>query len=114
MYKGGIGDIVVTVLAIGPKVRWFRPADDNGFLRAIEIHNTTSFGGEVKPSAPCRKIYGMSKKPAQYEIDNSSAKFTAISRHVSPDSLLGVSAGICHRALMDESGMIRTQDGEAQ
>jgi hypothetical protein len=28
-----------------------------------------------------------------------------------PTSLLGISAGICYRALVDESGMIRTQEG---
>jgi hypothetical protein len=39
----------------------------------------------------------------------SSAKFTAISRQLSPDLLLGVSAGICQRGLVDESGMIITQ-----
>jgi hypothetical protein len=32
------------------------PAEDNGFLRAIKIRSTLSFGGEVKPSAPRRKI----------------------------------------------------------
>jgi len=53
----------------------------------------------------------MLKNPAEYERDILSAKFTVISRQVSPDSLLGVSAGICQRALVDESGMIRTQMG---
>jgi hypothetical protein len=33
----------------------------------------------------------------------------AITRQVSPDSILDVSAGICQRALMDETGMITTQ-----
>jgi hypothetical protein len=36
-----LGGLVVSVLATGPKVRGFR--------------STTSFGGEVKPSVPCRK-----------------------------------------------------------
>jgi hypothetical protein len=54
----------------------------------------------------------MLKNSAVYERDILSAKFTAISRHVSPDSLLGVSAGICQRALLDESGMIRTHMGK--
>jgi hypothetical protein len=49
------------------------------------------------------------KIPEKYGKDISSAKFTDISRYVSPDSLLGVSAGICHRALVGESGMIRIQ-----
>jgi hypothetical protein len=53
----------------------------------------------------------MSKNPAEYERDISLAKFVAISRQVSPDSLLGVSIGICHRALVDESGIIRTRMG---
>jgi hypothetical protein len=33
----------------------------------------------------------------------------AISRQASHDSLLGVSAGICHRALVDETAMIINQ-----
>jgi hypothetical protein len=36
----------------------------------------------------------MLKNPAEYERDTSSAKRTVISRQVSPDSLLGMSAGI--------------------
>jgi hypothetical protein len=43
----------------------------------------------------------MLKNPAEYKIDISSAKFTANSLQLSPDSLLGVSAGICQRTLMD-------------
>jgi hypothetical protein len=39
---------------------------------------------------------------------------TAISRHICPASLLGVPVGYCQRGLVDESGMIRTQIGNAQ
>jgi hypothetical protein len=39
---------------------------------------------------------------------------TAVSRQVSPDSLLYVSTGNCRGALVDESGMIRKSDGDAQ
>jgi hypothetical protein len=49
-----LGGIAVTVLAARPKVRGFKPED--GFLRATKIRTTTSFGGEVKPSAPCPEI----------------------------------------------------------
>jgi hypothetical protein len=48
---------VVSVLATRPKVRGFDP--DRGqwiFLRVIQIRSTTSFGGEVKPSVPCRRF----------------------------------------------------------
>jgi hypothetical protein len=32
------------------------PGEDDCFLRTIKIRNKTSFGVEVKPSVPCRKI----------------------------------------------------------
>jgi hypothetical protein len=53
----------------------------------------------------------MLKNTAEYERDSSSAKFTAIFRHVFPALLPDVSADYCRRALVDESGMIRTQMG---
>jgi hypothetical protein len=43
----------------------------------------------------------MLKKPAEYERDNSSVKFKTISRQDSPDSLVGVSAGISKDLLWD-------------
>jgi hypothetical protein len=47
---------VVIVLPIGLKVRGFKPAEDKGFVGAMKIRSTTSFGGQVKPSAKCRKV----------------------------------------------------------
>jgi hypothetical protein len=47
-----LGGLVVSVLAIGPEVRGFKPADNDGLLRAIKFRSTTSFGQEVKPSVP--------------------------------------------------------------
>jgi hypothetical protein len=44
------------MVAIGPKVRGFRPGQSDGFLMAIKILSMPSFGGEMKPLAPCRKI----------------------------------------------------------
>jgi hypothetical protein len=40
---------------------------DDGFLRAIKIHSTTSFGGEVKLSVP----FYMLKIPIDYESNTS-------------------------------------------
>jgi hypothetical protein len=51
----------------------------------------------------------MLKNPAEYERDTSSAKFTTILVKLLPTSLLGVSAGYYQTALVEESGMIRTQ-----
>jgi hypothetical protein len=47
-------------------------AEDDGFLRVIKIRSTTSFGGEVKPSTPCRKILrhvSINKKFCQEQTD---------------------------------------------
>jgi hypothetical protein len=51
--------IVVIVVATEPKVSGFKP----GWGRWIsKIRSTPSFGGEVKPSAPCSKILGHVKE----------------------------------------------------
>jgi hypothetical protein len=34
---------MVSMLAVGPKVRGFNPAEGDGFLKAIKIHSTLSF-----------------------------------------------------------------------
>jgi hypothetical protein len=47
-----LGSLLDIVLAIRPEVTGFKLAEDDGILRAIKIRSTTSFGGEVKPSAP--------------------------------------------------------------
>jgi hypothetical protein len=46
-----LAGVVVSVLATGPKVRGFKPGRGWG----DKIHSTPSFGGEVKPSVPCRR-----------------------------------------------------------
>jgi hypothetical protein len=53
----------------------------------------------------------MLKNPAEYERDTSSAKFTDISSQFLPASLLDVSAGICHKTVVDETGIIRPEMG---
>jgi hypothetical protein len=51
-----LGDVVVSVLATGPKGCGFEPGQGDGFLRAIKIRSVRSFEWEVKPEVPCRKI----------------------------------------------------------
>jgi hypothetical protein len=48
--------------------------------------------------------------PAKYEILGQQNSRTFLAKFLLA-SLLGVSAGVCQRALMDESGMIRTHMG---
>jgi hypothetical protein len=40
------------VLATGPEGRGFEPGQGDGFLRAIKIRSTPSFGWEVKQEGP--------------------------------------------------------------
>jgi hypothetical protein len=61
-----LGGVVVSVLATGPKGRRFKPGRGDGFLRAIKIRSTPSFGWEVKPEIPCRKILQHVKVPLRY------------------------------------------------
>jgi hypothetical protein len=55
--------VVVSVLATGPKGHRFKPGQDDGFLMAIKICSTSSFGWEVKPKAPCHEILQHVKEP---------------------------------------------------
>jgi hypothetical protein len=81
------------------------PAEDDGILTAIKIHSTTSFGGELKPSVPCRKnLRHVKDSYSMKEI--LVGKINGHFRHVFPALLLGVSAGNWQRILVDESGMI--------
>jgi hypothetical protein len=52
-----LGGLVVACLLLDPWFAGSNPAeDDDGFLRVIKIRSATSFGGEVKPSVPCRRF----------------------------------------------------------
>jgi hypothetical protein len=62
-----LGGLVVIVVATGPKVRGFKPGRGDGFLRAIKIRSTPSFGGEVKLETPCRNILRHVKEPLEIQ-----------------------------------------------
>jgi hypothetical protein len=64
-----LGDVVVSVLATVTKVCGFEPGQGNGYLRAIKIFSTLSFGWEVKPEVPCRKILQYVKNPLKSHGD---------------------------------------------
>jgi hypothetical protein len=70
---------VVSVLATRPKGREFKPCRGDGFLTAIKIRGTSSFGWEVKPDAPCCKILRHVKRSLeQRATDEKAAKFKDI------------------------------------
>jgi len=44
------------VLAFGTQVRGFKPGRSRRIFKGEKILSTPSFGGEVKPSVPCRRF----------------------------------------------------------
>jgi hypothetical protein len=50
------GGSVLACEPLDPRFAGSNPTGDDGFLRVIKIRSTTSFGGEVKPSVPCRRF----------------------------------------------------------
>jgi hypothetical protein len=62
-----LGGVVVSVLSTGRKGHGFKPGRGDGFLRTKKFRSTHSFGWEVKPEAPCRKILRHVKDPLTYQ-----------------------------------------------
>jgi hypothetical protein len=56
MEREGQNDLKVQKWIKGEKKKKKIPTEGGGFLRAIKTRSTTSFGGEVKPSVPCRRF----------------------------------------------------------
>jgi hypothetical protein len=57
-----LGGVIVIMLTNGPKVRGFKLSRGRWkFKEGKKNRSTTSFGGEVKPSASCRKILRYAK-----------------------------------------------------
>jgi hypothetical protein len=63
---------MVSVLAIGPKVRRLNPGRGDELLRAIR--SSLSFGEEVKPAATCREILRQVKELYETLRDISKVK----------------------------------------
>jgi hypothetical protein len=49
--------VVISVLVTGPKVRGFKLGRGRWSFMGNKNPHHASFGGEVKPEAPCRKIF---------------------------------------------------------
>jgi len=45
-----------SVLAFSTQVRGFKPSRSHQIFKGEKILSTPSFGGEVKPSVPCRRV----------------------------------------------------------
>jgi hypothetical protein len=73
-YTVVLGILVVSVLAIRPKVRGFIPSRGRWIFSGEKIHSTPSFGRREKPLVPSRKILRHVKCPSKYESDTSQGK----------------------------------------
>ena len=51
-----------SVLAFGTQVRGFKPGRSRPIFKGEKILSTPSFGGEVKPSVPCRRFPACKKR----------------------------------------------------
>jgi hypothetical protein len=69
-----------SVLAFGTQVRGFKPGRSRLIFRAKKILITPSFGGEVKPSVPCRDLRHVKEPKSDVEI----VTFGKILGHFSP------------------------------
>jgi hypothetical protein len=56
---------------LDPRFAGSIPTEGDGFLRVIKIRSTTTFGGEVKPSVPCRRF-----RTSNVRKQNSSGHFS--------------------------------------
>jgi hypothetical protein len=102
-----LGGVMIIVLAIGQRLACSNPTENNEFLRAIKIRSTTSVVGEVKTSAPCRKILRHVKNSLRYYRDTDRQHWASISPRFATRCLLQPE----QRTLVDESGKIRAQMG---
>jgi hypothetical protein len=103
-----LSGVLVSVFATGPKSRSLKYIQGDGFLRAIKIRSTLSFGWEIKSEAPCRKILQHVKIICKRGIKWLQGKILTPFVHSSyllPDDCFLV----CQRALVDESGVFLCQ-----
>jgi hypothetical protein len=77
---GGLG---VSVLPFGTQVRGFKPGRSRRIFKGEKILSTSSFGGEVKPSVPCRRF---APCKISLELRGSQILGQNLSEHFSPPS----------------------------
>ena len=70
-----------SVLAFGTPVRGFKPGLSRRIFKGEKILSTPSFGGEVKPSVPCRRFAACKRS---VELYGSRILRRNLSEHFSP------------------------------
>jgi hypothetical protein len=75
-FFSGFGGLEVACWPLVPKFAGPNPAEAVGFFGRKKILSTPSFGGEVKPSVPCRALRRVKELKSDVEV----ATFGKISR----------------------------------
>jgi len=83
-----------SVLAFSSQVRGFKPGRGRRIFKGEIILSTLSFGGEVKPSVPCRRFAACKRSLNGVEIDILAKLPDNISRPQFHLSLLGFLASL--------------------
>jgi hypothetical protein len=99
------------VLAIGPKVCGFKSSIERCIFKVDTIYRTTSFRGEVKLLASCRKILWHVKDPLRYDRYNDRQNSAPISCQVCPHFTTSCLLQPKQRTLANESEVISPQMG---
>jgi hypothetical protein len=69
-----------SVLAFGTQVHGFKPGSKPSDFSGEKILSTPSFGGEVKPSVPCRALRHVKEPKSDVEVVTFGKILSAISR----------------------------------
>jgi hypothetical protein len=105
-----IGVVLVMAIPIRYKVRGFKPGRGRWIFKGDKLRSTTCLGGEVMPSARCRKTSRHVKDRCRVWLRYLVGKIHDISRQV-PSCFATRCLWCNQRALVDESGIIITQTG---
>jgi hypothetical protein len=93
-------------LPLDPRFPVSNPAEGEVIRRAIKTRSTPSFGWEVKPSAPCRKILRHVKDPFEVAYTQRYFVWPNLSFPLpGPNLLLDDIAGTTTRTLVNDSGI---------
>ena len=79
------------VLAFSTQVRGFKPGRSRRNFKGEKILSKPSFGGEVKPSVPCRRLAACKRSLNGVEVVISAKLPDNFLAHSSPTSAAGIS-----------------------
>jgi len=105
----GFSGLVVSMLASGTQVRGFKPSWSRRIFRAKKFLSMPSFGGEVKPSVPCRRYAACKRSLHLPWKSHAVGKIgSAVSRPYFLPSLIAVSHAAGRGAPLEMAGKTKS------